>query len=156
MLMLTHLQQKFVAITNKNLVRELEVLFESFIKLIATAIDKKSAYTGGHCSRVPEITMMLADAVGKIKSGKYKDFDMTPDERNELYIAAWLHDCGKVATPTHIVDKGTKLEKIFDRIDIIKNKFEVLRRDKEIEFLKKTYKLNNSNKTALTKIKDQQ
>ena len=145
--------QAAIAITNKNLIRELEVLFESFIKLIATAIDKKSAYTGGHCSRVPEITMMLADAVGKIKSGKYKDFDMTPDERNELYIAAWLHDCGKVATPTHIVDKGTKLEKIFDRIDIIKNKFEVLRRDKEIEFLKKTYKLKNSDKTALKKLK---
>jgi len=145
--------QAAIVITNKNLIRELEVLFESFIKLIATAIDKKSAYTGGHCSRVPEITMMLADAVGKIKSGKYKDFDMTPDERNELYIAAWLHDCGKVATPTHIVDKGTKLEKIFDRIDIINMKFEVLRRDKEIEFLKKTYKLKNSDKTALKKLK---
>ena len=145
--------QAAIVITNKNLIRELEVLFESFIKLIATAIDKKSAYTGGHCSRVPEITMMLADAVGKIKSGKYKDFDMNPDERNELYIAAWLHDCGKVATPTHIVDKGTKLEKIFDRIDIINIKFEVLRRDKEIEFLKKIYKLKNSDKTVLEKLK---
>ena len=147
--------QAAVAITNKNLVRELEVLFESFIKLIATAIDKKSAYTGGHCSRVPEITMMLADAVGKIKSGIYKDFSMTPDERYELYIAAWLHDCGKVATPTHVVDKSTKLETIFDRIDIINKKFEILSRDKEIEFLKKTYKLKNSNKTALTKLKDE-
>ena len=147
--------QAAVAITNKNLVRELEVLFESFIKLIATAIDKKSAYTGGHCSRVPEITMMLADAVGKIKSGTYKDFSMTPDERYELYIAAWLHDCGKVATPTHVVDKSTKLETIFDRIDIINKKFEILSRDKEIEFLKKTYKLKNSNKTALTKLKDE-
>ena len=145
--------QAAIVITNKNLIRELEVLFESFIKLIATAIDKKSAYTGGHCSRVPEITMMLADAVGKIKSGKYKDFDMNPDERNELYIAAWLHDCGKVATPTHIVDKGTKLEKIFDRINIINMKFEVLHRDKEIEFLKKIYKLKNSDKTVLEKLK---
>ena len=145
--------QAAIVITNKNLIRELEVLFESFIKLIATAIDKKSAYTGGHCSRVPEITMMLADAVGKIKSGKYKNFDMNPDERNELYIAAWLHDCGKVATPTHIVDKGTKLEKIFDRINIINMKFEVLRRDKEIEFLKKIYKLKNSDKTVLEKLK---
>ncbi len=147
--------QAAVAITNKNLIRELEVLFESFIKLIATAIDKKSAYTGGHCSRVPEITMMLADAVGKIKSGTYKDFSMTPDERYELYIAAWLHDCGKVATPTHVVDKSTKLETIFDRIDIINKKFEILSRDKEIEFLKKTYKLKNSNKIALTKLKDE-
>ena len=147
--------QAAIAITNKNLIRELEVLFESFIKLIATAIDKKSAYTGGHCSRVPEITMMLANAVEKSTYGKYKDFKMTPDERYELHIAAWLHDCGKVATPTYIVDKGTKLETIYDRVDVIKKKFEILRRDKEIEFLKKKYKLKKNDKIILVKLKDE-
>ena len=110
--------------------------------LIATAIDKKSEYTGGHCSRVPVITMMLADAVAKTKSGKYKDFSMTEDERYELYIAAWLHDCGKVATPPHVVDKGTKLETIFDRIELIKTRMEILKRDVEIDFLKR--QLNGS------------
>ena len=97
--------QGAVALTNKKLVGELKTLFEAFIQLIATAIDKKSEYTGGHCSRVPVITMMLADAVAKTTSGKYKDFSMTEEERYELYIAAWLHDCGKVATPPHVVDK---------------------------------------------------
>ena len=89
----------------------MEELFEAFIKLIATAIDKKSPYTGGHCIRVPVLTMMLADAVEKAEYGPYKDFSMTEEERYELYIAGWLHDCGKVATPTHVVDKGTKLER---------------------------------------------
>ena len=96
--------QGAVALTNKKLVGELKTLFEAFIQLIATAIDKKSEYTGGHCARVPVITMMLADEVTKVTSGKYKDFSMTEDERYELYIAAWLHDCGKVATPPHVVD----------------------------------------------------
>ena len=94
--------QGAVALTNKRLVEELKVLFESFIKLIATAIDKKSEYTGGHCARVPVITMMLADAVAEMKEGKFKDFSMTEEERYELYLAAWLHDCGKVATPPHV------------------------------------------------------
>jgi len=134
--------QGAVALTNKKLVGELKTLFEAFIQLIATAIDKKSEYTGGHCSRVPVITMMLADAVAKTKSGKYKDFSMTEDERYELYIAAWLHDCGKVATPPHVVDKGTKLETIFDRIELIKTRMEILKRDVEIDFLKK--QLNGS------------
>jgi len=134
--------QGAVALTNKKLVGELKTLFEAFIQLIATAIDKKSEYTGGHCSRVPVITMMLADAVAKTKSGKYKDFSMTEEERYELYIAAWLHDCGKVATPPHVVDKGTKLETIFDRIELVKTRMEILKRDVEIDFLKR--QLNGS------------
>ena len=129
--------QGAVALTNKRLVQELKTLFESFIQLIAKAIDEKSEYTGGHCERVPEITMMLADAVEKVDYGKYKDFSMTEDERYELYIAGWLHDCGKVATPPHVVDKGTKLETIFDRIEVVKTRFEVLKRDVEISCLKK-------------------
>ena len=129
--------QGAVALTNKKLVGELKTLFEAFIQLIATAIDKKSEYTGGHCSRVPVITMMLADEVAKVSSGKYKDFSMNDEERYELYIAAWLHDCGKVATPPHIVDKGTKLETIFDRIELIKTRMEILKRDAEIAFLKR-------------------
>ncbi|MFL2983853.1 MAG: HD domain-containing phosphohydrolase [Candidatus Neomarinimicrobiota bacterium] len=132
--------QGAVALTNKRLVEELKILFESFIKLIATAIDKKSEYTGGHCARVPIITMMLADAVAKIEEGKYKDFSMNDEERYELYLAAWLHDCGKVATPPHVVDKGKKLETIFDRIELIKTRMELLKKDQEIAFLKR--KLN--------------
>ena len=127
--------QGAVALTNKRLVEELKNLFESFIQLIATAIDKKSEYTGGHCERVPEITMMLADAVENTKVGTYKDFVMSEDERYELYIAAWLHDCGKVATPVHVVDKSTKLETIYDRVENVQTRFEILKRDVEIHFL---------------------
>jgi len=128
--------QGAVALTNQRLVKELKLLFEAFIKLIATAIDKKSEYTGGHCERVPEITMMLADAVAKTKVGTYKDFSMNEDERYELYLAGWLHDCGKVATPVHVVDKATKLETIYDRVENVQTRFEVIKRDAEIEFLK--------------------
>ena len=144
--------QGAVALTNKRLVEELKILFESFIKLIATAIDKKSPYTGGHCARVPLITMMLADAVEKVDYGKFKDFAMTDDERYELYIAGWLHDCGKVATPPHVVDKGTKLETITDRIETVKTKFEVLRRDAEIDFLKKKLELNGTKNGEIKKL----
>ena len=129
--------QGAVALTNKRLVEELKTLFEAFIKLIATAIDKKSEYTGGHCNRVPVITMMLADAVAGMTEGKYKNFSMNEDERYELYIAGWLHDCGKVATPPHVVDKSTKLETIFDRIELVKTRMELLKRDAEIAFLKR-------------------
>ena len=137
--------QAAVAITNKNLIKDLEVLFESFIKLIASAIDAKSPYTGGHCSRVPEITMMLAESVNDINEGPFSGIQFTDKEMYELKIAAWLHDCGKVATPEAVVDKGTKLETIYDRIHTVATRFEVLKRDEEIKFLKKQLKIQKDN-----------
>ena len=128
--------QAAIALTNRQLIDQLESLFESFIAMINTAIDEKSPYTGGHCQRVPELTMMLAEAVNETKQGPLRDFDMSDKDRYELKIAGLLHDCGKVTTPVHVVDKATKLESIFDRIHLIDTRFEVLKREAEIELLK--------------------
>ena len=127
--------QAAIALTNRQLINQLEALFESFIAMINTAIDEKSPYTGGHCQRVPELTMMLAEAVNETGEGPLKDFSMSDADRYELKIAGLLHDCGKVTTPVHVVDKATKLESIFDRIQLIDTRFEVLKRDAEIEML---------------------
>ncbi|HIN26390.1 MAG TPA: HD domain-containing protein [Candidatus Marinimicrobia bacterium] len=150
--------QAAVVITNKNLIKDLEILFESFIKLIASAIDAKSPYTGGHCARVPEITLMLAESVNEINDGPFAGVQFTDKEMYELKIAAWLHDCGKVTTPEAVVDKGTKLETIYDRIHTVATRFEVLRRDEEIKYLKKQLKIQkndslieNEKKEALKK-----
>lgn len=128
--------QAAVALTNRLLINQLETLFESFISLINGAIDEKSPYTGGHCQRVPVLTMLLAEAVNETKAGPLADFNMSDKDRYELKIAGLLHDCGKVTTPVHVVDKATKLETIFDRVQLIDTRFEVLKRDFEIESLK--------------------
>jgi HD-GYP domain-containing protein (c-di-GMP phosphodiesterase class II) len=124
--------QAAIALTNRQLVQQLETLFESFIKLINLAIDEKSPYTGGHCQRVPELTMMLADAVDATTTGPLADFKLTDKDRYELRIAALMHDCGKVTTPVHVVDKATKLQTIYDRIHLLDTRFEVLKRDAEV------------------------
>ncbi len=128
--------QAAVALTNRQLIDQLEGLFESFINLINAAIDDKSPYTGGHCQRVPTLTMMLAEAAHETSEGPLAAFSMTDKDRYELKIAGLLHDCGKVTTPVHVVDKSTKLQTIFDRIGLIDTRFEVLRRDAELERLK--------------------
>ncbi len=129
--------QAAIALTNRRLIQQMEDLFESFVGLINTAIDDKSPYTGGHCERVPVLTMMLAEAVNRTRQGALKDFVMTERDRYELKIAGLLHDCGKITTPVHVVDKSTKLETIFDRIHLIDTRFEVLKRDAEISMLRK-------------------
>ncbi len=129
--------QAAIALTNRMLINQLEQLFESFINLINTAIDEKSPYTGGHCQRVPQLTMMLAEAVNETREGPLAQFSMNDKDRYELKIAGLLHDCGKVTTPVHVVDKATKLETIYDRVHLIDTRFEVLKRDVELECLKK-------------------
>ena len=128
--------QAAIALTNRMLIIQLEELFEAFITLINLAIDEKSPYTGGHCQRVPQLTMMLAEAVNEMSDGPLAAFTMSDKDRYELKIAGLLHDCGKVTTPVHVVDKATKLETIFDRIHVIDTRFEVLKRDAEIELLR--------------------
>jgi HD-GYP domain-containing protein (c-di-GMP phosphodiesterase class II) len=128
--------QAAIALTNRMLINQLEQLFESFIKLINTAIDEKSPYTGGHCQRVPVLTMLLAEAVNETGEGPLAAFQMSEKDRYELKIAGLLHDCGKVTTPVHVVDKATKLESICDRIHLLDTRFEVLKRDAQIELLK--------------------
>jgi HD-GYP domain-containing protein (c-di-GMP phosphodiesterase class II) len=121
--------QAGVSLQNKLLRDAQRDLLESFIKMIASAIDAKSGYTGGHCERVPVITEMLTRAACDAKTGPFAEFNLSDQEWYELHIAAWLHDCGKVVTPVHVMDKSKKLETINDRIDTVRARFEVVLRD---------------------------
>jgi HD-GYP domain-containing protein (c-di-GMP phosphodiesterase class II) len=138
--------QAAVALTNKRLLDDQKELFESFVKLIATAIDEKSPFTGNHCRRVPELTMMLAEAAHQTTDGPLQDFCLNDEDRYELEVAGWLHDCGKVTTPEHIIDKATKLETIYDRVGLVDTRFEVLKRDVEIRRLRQIVNLQKSGK----------
>jgi len=128
--------QAAIALNNRKLIEQLESLFIALISLINTAIDEKSPYTAGHCQRVPVLTMLLADAAARATTGPLADFRMSEADRYELKIAGLLHDCGKITTPVHVVDKATKLETIFDRIALVDMRFEALLRDAEIARLK--------------------
>ncbi len=128
--------QSAVALDNHKLLDAQKATMDSLVRIIAGAIDAKSAYTGGHCERVPELAVMLAEEACDVNEGALADFSFkTDDEWREFRIGAWLHDCGKVTTPEYVVDKATKLETIYNRIHEIRTRFEVLLRDAEIERL---------------------
>jgi HD-GYP domain-containing protein (c-di-GMP phosphodiesterase class II) len=129
--------QAAVALTTQQLISQLEQLFESLVNLINICIDEKSPYTGRHCQYVPQLTMMLAEAAHAAEAGPLAGFSMSEADRKELWLAGLLHDCGKLVTPVHVVDKATKLETIFDRIDLVDTRFEVLLRDAEIRALRR-------------------
>jgi len=129
--------QAAVALTKQSLVDSFKALFEGLVQLIVRAIDEKSPYTGDHCRRVPILTELIAQAACETTDGPLKSFSLTDEERYELRIGALLHDCGKVTTPVHVVDKATKLETLFDRIHLVDTRFEILKRDAEIRMLRR-------------------
>jgi len=145
--------QAATVLTKQQLITDLENMFESLIKLLATAVDEKSPYTGGHCRRVPELVSMLAEAAHDTDHGYLQDFKLNEADRYELTIASWLHDCGKIITPEYVIDKATKLEAIFDRIHLLEARFEILKRDMEIAHLKQQLAELQDNKIPSPELK---
>ncbi len=125
--------QAAVSLSNNRLINDLHNLLESFIRTIATAIDEKSPYTGGHVRRVAELTMEIAQKINSTKEGHFTDLHLSDDELRELRLAAWLHDVGKITTPEYVVDKATKLQTVHDRINEIRTRFELLKKEYYLE-----------------------
>ncbi|HVT50435.1 MAG TPA: GAF domain-containing protein, partial [Dongiaceae bacterium] len=125
-----------IALENQQLLIAQKNLMDSLIKLVAGAIDAKSPHTGGHCTRVPALAKMLAEAATKQTYGPFANFRLTDQEWEALELASWLHDCGKVTTPEYVVDKATKLETLYNRVHEIRTRFEVVKREQEIKLLR--------------------
>lgn len=149
--------QAAVMLTQQNLINNLKDLFESFIKAIATAIEEKSKYTGGHIQRVTELTLMIAEKINQMTEGPFADTCFSEDEMEELRIAAWMHDTGKITTAEHIVDKALKLEGVFNKMEHIKTRWQAIRLSIQLqaETAKRQLKENHSDPMELTRIDDQ-
>lgn len=125
-----------VAVRNVLLIQGTENLLKSFVKCIAVAIDEKSSYTAGHVQRVAELTELIVRKINETKTGPFADIHFDDEQIEEVIMAAWMHDVGKIAIPQYVADKATKLETIFDRIELIAHRIEIIRRDREILHLK--------------------
>ncbi len=128
--------QAAIAMTNNRLIQDLENLLEAIVKMVATAIDAKSPYTAGHIQRVVEVAEALARLVHEREQGPFAEERFDSDRLRELQMAAWLHDVGKIVTPAHVIDKSTKLETVFDRLELVRLRLELYRKDREIAQLR--------------------
>lgn len=124
-----------VSIETRRLMEEQAKLLDGLILLVADAIDAKSPYTGAHCRRVPELADMIVSRMAADAGGPYGDFTLNEEERRAFRVGSWLHDCGKVTSPEHIIDKATKLAAVHNRIHEVRTRFEVLLRDARIAHL---------------------
>ncbi|MFG0380546.1 HD domain-containing phosphohydrolase [Pseudomonas sp. zbq_18] len=142
-----------LCIESQRLLEQQKKLLDAFIQLIAGAIDAKSPYTGGHCQRVPELTVMLAKAAAGSHEEPFRNYQPGEEDWEALHIAAWLHDCGKVTTPEYVVDKATKLETLYDRIHEVRMRFEVLKRDAWVAYWQAL--ASGGDEAALSQLRDE-
>ncbi|MGV7221318.1 MAG: HD domain-containing phosphohydrolase [Nitrospinales bacterium] len=133
--------QAAIAVSNVNLINDIEKLFESFVEVMATAIDEKSPVTGGHIRRVANLTMVMAEVVNEKKEGVFEKYNFSPDKFYELRIAAWMHDIGKVTTPVEVIEKAKKLQTIFDRIHHVDARMKYIIQEATLEGMKKKINL---------------
>lgn len=129
-----------IMLSNALLVNEAQELMDAIVQMIGTAIDEKSPHTAGHCHRVVALTMMIAETMEKDTDSIYKNFTMTSDQRRELQIAALLHDVGKIITPTHILEKPTKLHTLDDKISLLNERMRSWELMQELSHIKRQLK----------------
>ena len=148
--------QAAVAVTNASLINEMENLFEAFVEVMATAIDEKSPVTGGHIKRVANLTMTMADVINEQTQGEFSEINFSPDQLYELKIAAWMHDIGKVTTPVEVIEKGKKLQTIFDRVEFVDLRFRYLAQQIKLEGVQKKLKAieNGLKQKEITNLED--
>lgn len=125
-----------IALDNQILLQDHKDLLDAFIKVIAQAIDAKSAHTSAHCQRVPVLTELIAQAACEAAAGPLSRFTLDETEWYELRVASWMHDCGKLATPDWILDKSTKLHLMLDGIETVKTRFSAAIAQTELKFLR--------------------
>jgi len=117
--------QAATAMSNKELIRSLEKLLYEFVQSIAKAIDRKSKNTGGHVMRVAGLSEELSYKIQE-DTTFYPDLKFSDDELQEISLAGWMHDVGKITTPVYVQDKAKKLETILDRIEMVQTRFELV------------------------------
>ena len=118
--------QAAVSITKQKLIQDLIKFIESFINVIAKAIDEKSKYTGNHVQKVAILTNILVNAINKDKE-YFPEIQYDENMLKQINIAALLHDIGKITTDPRIMDKATKLEGDIDRIELIAERVEIIK-----------------------------
>lgn len=129
--------QAAISLTTQKLLKEHIELFDAFVRVLAEGLGEKSAYTYGHINRVAELSSMLAEEISSFKEGMYDQIKFNKHQMEEIRLAGWMHDIGKLTTPEHVVSKAIKLELIQDRFEIIVQRFNAKIKDFEIEMLKK-------------------
>ncbi len=95
-----------VSLDNARLYEDQRNLFYNAVETLVRAIQARDPYTSGHSARVTKYSLLVAEKL-----------DLTTKEKHQLYLAAMLHDIGKIGIPDSLLNRKGKLtEEEFQQI----------------------------------------
>ncbi len=117
--------QAAVAINNAQLIQDIENLFKSVVHYTVKAIDARSPHTAGHSGRVATLTRRLAETVNLQTDGPFADVHFSEEQIEEIWMAAIMHDVGKIGVPEAVLEKQNKLDGA--RYELVADRFQRIR-----------------------------
>ena len=112
-----------VSLSNMLYVAEIKSQMFSFVQAFATAVDERTPYNGSHTRKVTIYAALLADEINRLHAaGREEDF-FDEARREQLVLAAALHDIGKMIVPLSVMNKETRLA---GRLEDVRRRFALL------------------------------
>src|SRR5206468_6581840 len=91
--------QAAISIERNQLQKNIEMLFEGFVRASVDVIEARDPTTAGHSERVADLTVRLAEEVNSVDSGPLRAARFDGEQIQEIRYASLLHDFGKVGVP---------------------------------------------------------
>lgn len=124
-----------IELTNLSYVEALKTQIYSFVEALTTALEERTPYNALHTRNVEKYASLLADYIVELhKEGKCKE-NFDPARKEQLMLAALIHDIGKMVVPLSIMNKATRLDKEIEKVD---ERFKLLKALYEIDMLRGT------------------
>ncbi|MEG1943714.1 MAG: HD domain-containing phosphohydrolase, partial [Angelakisella sp.] len=108
--------QAAVCVTNTMYLQDIKELFQSFVQVMITAIDELSPYNVNHTRRITEFADRFLDYLNELYAKGEYDEHFDDNRREQLIMAAWMHDIGKLITPLPVMNKATRLGEAFPAV----------------------------------------
>ena len=147
--------QAAITISNFKYLNKIEDLLNSFVGSVATAVDARTKYNANHTKRLVKLIKKMVELINARNEKEFLNDYFTEERKEQLIMAAWMHDVGKIIVPLSLLNKGSKLGKrtslVLQRLDYIKLKTEkkYWKRKAEQENLNKGFQKKYKQKIAL-------
>lgn len=102
--------QASISLSNQMLIGELKDLMSSFVDAMTTAIDSRTPYNANHTRMVAKYCDEMAEYIHAAHLRGETEYDITEADREQLVMAARLHDVGKMIIPLSVMNKATRVE----------------------------------------------
>jgi HD-GYP domain-containing protein (c-di-GMP phosphodiesterase class II) len=140
--------QAAITISNFKYLNQIEKLLNSFVESIATAIDARTKYNANHTKKLVRLLEKIIELINERNNKDFLNVYFNEERKEQVIMAAWLHDVGKVVTPLAVLNKASKLG---DRTDFVLQRLDYIRAETDKLYWQKKFEQEKMNESLENK-----